>query len=366
MRNSLSVFGLTALILIAIDLAVASFLSFAESRNQVPSIVRYFEYGRSVPGKLDRWIESPGTPGNLFGVAWRSDIIADSKSAFAAEDPAAGPVIRSYGMSFVNHILVAAQEVDPSLQIDSHGGPGAPPNFTYAVAFDDRAQRREGDVNVLGILSSSVPALAAMSNRTIFFEQPAPFTYPVFLPEAGGLRRIEPLVNSAQQELSLAADLKAAKAWHEQLSQQDAYYSSVEFGAPLLDRSPFLRLVRRSIAVARIQQKKRDLMDPDDTNAFPYREVIHEIVRSFAIMSREDGQLPLVMLIQSRDSSDVDVLSVAQPILEEFDIPYFATVEHFDPRDSSGFLPDGHYQKDVDGQFGRALLETLRKNGFGR
>ena len=248
-----------------------------------------------------------GGSGNLFDVAWRADLLADSKSSFAVEDPAAGPVVRSYGMSFVNHILVAAQEVDPSLQVDSHGGPGAPPNFTYAVAFDDRAQRRAGDVNVLGILSSSVPALAAMSNRTIFFEQPAPFTYPVFLPEVGGLRRIEPLVNSAQQELSLATDPEAAKAWHEQLSQQDAYYSAAGFGAPLLDRSPFLRLVRRSIAVARIQQKKRDLMDPDDSDAFPYRTVIQEMVRSFAVMSREDGQLPLIMLIQSRDPSDVDV-----------------------------------------------------------
>lgn len=59
------------------------------------------------------------------------------------------------------------------------------------------ANRRKDDVAVLGILSSSVPALAALSNRTWMFEQPAPFTYPVFRPDAqGGLKRIDPLVRS--------------------------------------------------------------------------------------------------------------------------------------------------------------------------
>ena len=54
---------------------------------------------------------------------------------------------------------------------------------------------------VLGFLSSSLHAMASLSNRTWSFEQPAPFTYPVFLPEGAGLRAdLHPVADLAVPE----------------------------------------------------------------------------------------------------------------------------------------------------------------------
>lgn len=354
MRKTFYTLGVTVLFLAVFDLIVAVTLRWAEENGKIGSLVRYFEYGRSVPGKLAKWEEHPNTPGNLFDVAWPSEILAASQTAFEAEDQSQGPVLRSYGMSFVNNIIREAQKMDPHLSWDSHGGPGAPPNFTYAVYLDDHDARRSGDIAVLGILSSSVAGMAALSNRTWVFEQPAPFTYPVFWPEVGtGLRRVNPLVTSSEEQRNLRGNKQ--HAWDAQLREQDAFYSVKAFGAPWLDHSPFARLTRRSIVTGQIAQQTATILD----GAYPYQEVLKRMVADFAHSARTDGVRPLVMLIQSRDPSDPNLLEILKPVLVEENIRYFATAEHFDPRDASGFMGDGHYLPHVDKMFAQKLIALL-------
>jgi hypothetical protein len=359
MQKTLKVFGTTLLLLIALDVMVGLTLGWAERTNRLGALVQYFEYGRSVPGKLARWEANPGTRGNLYDVAWRPDLLAHSRAKFLAETgtdiAAEAPVIRSYGMSFVNNIIRNAIDIRPDLVWDGHAGPGVPPNFTFAVFEDDRENRRAGDIAVLGILSSAIPALAAHTNSTWAFEQPAPFTYPIYRPGEEGLLRIEPLVDSAADQRALRADAAARRAWYDQLARNDLFYSLQTFGLPWLDRSPFLRLVRRSLATAHIEDTKAAVL----AGAYPYREVLRRMIEDFARIARADGQYPIVMLIQTRDPRDPDVLDIARPVLQRADIPYLATVEHFDPRDPSGFLGDGHYTPEIDRLFARQFLELL-------
>ena len=288
-------------------------------------------------------------------MAWRSDIQESSAARFAQEDPDSGPVIRSYGMSFVNNIISAALEQMPDVAWDNHAGPGAPPNFTYAVFQEDRANRRPGDIVVLGVLSSAIPAMAALSNRTFSFEQPAPFTYPVYWPSDTGLRRVEPLVNSAEAQRALSGT-PAARAWADQLATEDAFYSPVTFGATRLDVSPFARLVRRSLARRHVTRTSADILTSND---YPYAEILRRMIVDFAQTARADGQIPLVLLIQSRDSADVDVAGLVRPVLEREGVAYLATVDHFDPKDPSGFVSDGHYTPEVDALFGAAFRALL-------
>ena len=56
------------------------------------------------------------------------------------------------------------------------------------------------------------------------------------------------------------------------------------------------------------------------------------------------------------------MFEVARPALAAFDVPYLATIEHVDPREPSGFLPDGHYKEEIDARLGRLFLEVLRAN----
>lgn len=355
MRKTLMVLGLTLVLLAAMDATVATTLGWAERNGRLGALVQYFEYGRSVPGKLAQWKQNPSAQGNLYDVAWRQESVSGSADVFQTEG--AGPVIRSYGMSFVNNILRNAIDLQPDLTWDAHAGPGAPPNFTFTLFQEDRENRRSGDIVVLGILSSSMPAMAAMSNRTWVFEQPAPFTYPVYWPEADGLRRVEPLITSAEEQRALADDPAAARAWSAQMAAEDAFFSPITFGAVWADRSPFLRLVRRSLAKSHIASTEAAILAGD----YPYAEVLHRMIAEFSDTARADGQTPIVILIQSRDPRDADVLTIAKPVLERDNILYLATAEHFDPRDPSGFLGDGHYKPRVDRLFAEHLIDVIEQ-----
>jgi hypothetical protein len=356
MKRAATTFALTIALLIALDSIVAIVLSQAEAHRKIDSLVRYFEYGRSVPGKLDRWQNDPELPGNLFDIAWLSEMIAESAARHASEPPV--PTIRSYGMSFVDNILEpAAERLD--MPWDRHSGPGAPPNYTYALFREDRANRREGDIVVLGILSSSVPAMAALSNRSWAFEQPAPFTYPVFWPDdGGGLRRIEPLIDSAAAERALKDGGDKARAWNAQMAEIDAFYSLLSFGAPSMDRSPFVRLVRRSLATGHIGKTKAAILAHD---TYPYAEVLRRMIVDFAATARADGQTPIVFLIQSRDGGDADLLEIAKPVLDAAEIPYLATEELADLSNAAIFRPDGHYVPDIDAMFAERFLEIVAR-----
>ena len=356
MRQTLKISLLSLIALLAMDMLVAVGLGWAERTGRLGALVTYFEYGRSVPGKLEKWEQTPGAPGNLYDVAWPQTTIATSAARFAAEGTSEGPVIRSYGMSFANRIIRSAVEQRPDLEWDAHDGPGGPPNFTFALFEADRSNRKAGDIVVLGILSSSVPAMAALTNSTWVFEQPAPFTYPVYLPDGDGLQRVEPIVQSATQQRALADDASLRQAWHEQLSAWDVFYDPRTFGARWLDHSPFARLVRRSLAKAQISRQKAEVLASDN---YPYGEVLRRMVREFVTTAQEDKQIPVVMLIQNNRSLQPDLLPIVRPVLEQTNAHYLATAEHFDYTDRTGFVPDGHYRPEIDRMFGTAFLSVI-------
>lgn len=356
MKRAISTLLWTLAALIVIDMAVALMLA-----GPAPiSLQRFFDYGRSVPGKLAQWEARPKMRGNLYEVAWLPEMMERSAAAAAARPVADGPLVHAYSMSFVNHILEAAEAARPDLLVARRAGPSAAPNFTYAAFLKDRPNRRAGDVAVLGILSSSVSAMGSFSNRTWLFEQPAPYTYPVFLPDgAGGLQIIEPLVQSLAQQKSLNSDPELARAWEAQLRADDALFIPAAFDLPLLDASPFARLVRRALAQGGIDARKAEVIAHPEDGPMPYAAVLRGMASEFARITREDGQKPLVVLVQSRSPADPDLLALLGPTLKHLALPYLATAEHVSPRDPRAFLGDGHYTAAVNTVFGKALLERL-------
>lgn len=358
MKASISMAALVLVLLAGLDAGVASGLHWAQERGRLGALVQYFDYGRSVPGKLARWEADPAAPGSLYDIAWRAGpTSALSGGAITNNQASSGITIRSYGMSFVDNILRYAQDYNPALTVDRHSGPGAPPNYTYALFLEDAPNRQPGDVAVLGVLSSSIPPMAAMSNRTWVFEQPAPFTYPVYYPnETGpGLRVVAPLVNSAADERALQQRPDARAAWKAQLAQEDLFYSPITFGATWLDVSPFARMVRRALAKAHVERSKTHVLD----GAYPYAEALRRMILTFAETARDADQIPLVMLVQNEASARTDLLKITKSVLVQYDIPYFATAEHFDPSDLSGFLQDGHFRAHLDRKFGEVFADMV-------
>lgn len=356
MREHIRFLALVAAALCLLDIGVAVTLRLAESRNVAGSLVTYFDYGRSVPGKLQQWDERPNMPANLFDVAWRDEIVAASATDFAQAPQTTGPTVRVYGMSFTNNIFKQVADLAPDLQLDLHAGPSASPNFTFAVSEDDSANRQAGDIVVLGILSGAVQGLASMSNSTWVFEQPAPFTYPIYRPGAQGLQRTDPLITSATEQRRLQNDPALRQAWQAQLSAQDAHYSLAAFAAPILDHSPLMRLIRRALAIQQIEQKKQQVL----SGGFPVAEVLNQMIVTFAAQISAQGQIPVVFLIQPGGPDEPDLLAMTRDTLAAHDILYLATQEHFDARDRTGLLPDGHYIPAVDRIFAQVFLDLIQ------
>lgn len=356
MKNALKTIACTLVALIVLDVLAALVLA-----GPAPtSLKTFFNYGRSVPGKIAQWKANPDLRGNLLNVSWLPDLMDLSAEQAAARPAGDEPVVHTYGMSFVVRITDAAQKARPDLQLAHRGGPAAPPNFTYAAFLKDRENRRPDDVAVLGILSYSVGAMGSFSNRTWVFEQPSPFTYPIFLPDGdGGLREIEPVVETLEQEMSLEDDPDLAGQWYDQLRDQDRVFAPAAFDLSWLDISPFARLVRRSLAQGDIAGRKAEIIARPEDGTMPYAEVLRRMITSFNAIAREDGQIPIVLLVQGRDPVDPDLKALLKPWLEEEGYPYLATADHQSPRDPRAFLPDGHYQPEIDARFGQAFLKVL-------
>jgi hypothetical protein len=356
MKRTFTVLGLTLLFVGVLDVAVAFTLNWAERTWRFGGLVQYFEYGRSVPGKLGKWQANPDAGYNLFNIGWRDEGVANSALSFASEAEGTSPVVRSYGMSFVNNVIKNAVALDTSIKWDDHAGPGVPPNYTFAYFEDDVENRREGDIAVFGILASTLPAMAAFSNQTWAFEQPAPLTYPIYQPNDGGLDRIDPLVTSAFQQAALSTDGTAAEAWADQLADHDAFFGFQTHGAPILDHSPLARLIRRATATSHVSKVKSDILR---NHSYPYAQVLRQMIVSFALTARADGQVPIVMLIQDRNAGEADLLEIAKPILDKNEIRYIATAEHFDSNDPSIFLNDGHFKPQIDMELSAIFLKIL-------
>lgn len=355
MIRQIKVIAATLLALLALDGLVALVLTRAPV-----ALTSFFDYGRSAPGKIAQWQASPGQSGNLLDVAWRPDILALSAQRFADEGAAAKPVLRSYGMSFTQQLVEAARRINPDLRTDGHAGPGASPNFVYSVFLDDRANRRPGDVVLFGILSSSVPALASFSNRTWVFEQPAPFTYPIFRPDAaGGLMRRDPAVVA----LADMADPVKSTAFDAQMRAEDSLWTPEAFALPWLDASPFARLLRRALASGAIADHEAAITAHPDDGPMPWAVVLRRMVHEVARIAHEDGQVPLIVLVQARDQSSAQLRAALVPFLEAEQIPYLATDKIADPRDSTAYMPDGHLTRAVNDALARRMLDLPELSG---
>lgn len=351
MMRFLKTLALTILLLAVLDGVVAGALHVADSRGKLTGLVRFFDYGRSVPGKHAVWQETLGAVDNPMEASWIGDVLATPMTRMATSDEKPPLTIRSYGMSFSANIFRAALNMDQSLSWDMHVAPAASPNFTFHASQIDRPNREAGDVVVMTFLSSSVPGMASLSNRTWNLEQPMPFTYPIFRAVDGELRETAPMAKSLEDELNPAF----FESWALQIRNEDGNYLREAFALPFLDASPFFRLTRRAITSRAETKAKQAVLE-----SFPVAATLQLMARQFANDVREDGQMPIIFLIQSRNPADAQLLDMLKPTLDAHNIPYMATVEHVDPTNPGHFRADGHYAYVKDNIFAEAFLELIK------
>jgi hypothetical protein len=343
---------------VAIEVAVNVLFRYpSEPRTTPPGfLTRYFDYGRSIEGKLTRMVGPDDKSSDEVALAGWLDPETWNKLPAAPEKP--GEVlIADYGMSFSFDVGRSLQAINPRYTLRCIGGPSAPASHSYAAFMLDRT-RHKSQIAMLGLLASSVRGLVTLTGQTWAFESPYPYTYPRYRVTADGkLDGVWPIITSMQGLRDALNQPEKWDAYVQQLRENDDYYEPFLFHHNALDNSATVRLLRRGWA----QRENQAVLDSiHDRHGFnvnsPAIPILRAIVTQFAETARTDGRLPVVLLLNDQGYAD-HLYQALEPTLREGDIPYVSTHEVAPATDLTNFVPDGHF---TDAAYHR-IAELLEK-----
>ncbi len=319
------------------------------------SIVRYFDYGRSLQGKLVELLKERDSQGQgLAEAGWIRPAAADQP---AAPGPGQDLLISVYGMSFAHHIAQAMVRQDPRLAIRTSGGPGAPLSQCVALFEADRGHH-QARIQVLGVLASSLVGTVTMSHMTWNFDVPAACLYPRFTLDDGHLVRHEPPAMNLVQLRALTADPAGRLLLRSELLQNDAFFEPLVFEATL-DGSVLVRMLRRAFCLSREAATTARLHDSGGfTNAMQLCDLAHALAARFVAQVRADGAVPVLLLIDDRGYADhLDRLMA--PLAADPELLSFSTFELANPNDLGNFVSDGHFTVAVNERLAAALRTRI-------
>lgn len=333
----------------------------------LPALAQYFEFGRSVEGKL-RWMVRPtddaSAPVTLSG--WLEPFnIGDAPLVPARPG---GHLVAVYGQSFAFRAAEPIAAADSSITLRLRGGPASPPSHCFALWSLDRG-RVHPDVAILGVLASSLRGMDAMTAATWQFESPAPYTYPRYSLAADGTLRAEwPRVRSMAQLRATLADPAAWRAWLAQLRAHDAWFDPLLFVAGPADQSVIARLLRRAWGQRAQREHLGALHGPrgfrEDAEAV---RVLRRQLVEFADGCRADGVAPVVLLIEDRGYAD-HLERALGPVLEAHHVPWVATHRVADPLSPATFGADAHFTPEANARVAAAVRAAFPRTfgGFPR
>jgi hypothetical protein len=348
----------TVVFLIAGDVALGRvFRPPSDPRTPPTSLQRYFEYGRSVEGKLRLMVredDEHSAPAVVSG--W----VGGDEAQHQPRGPAVPGhlFVAAYGQSFLRHMVLAAGGQDPAIEYRFVGGPAAPLNHLYKRYQLDRREH-QARVVVMGVLASSLRQLTTLTPMTSGFEAPTPYTYPRYWLDGGHLREEEapladlPALRRALQDPSDWARLR------DRLRRMDSAFYPVVFDRDPFDASTIGRMIRRALGHREgLRQAARYHGEGGFTNADGLLDVGRALLVDFAHSARADGRLPMVVLIDDRGYPGHLEAAFASALDQE-GIPYLGTAAIASASDPASFIADGHFTPEVDRRLAAAFLERL-------
>lgn len=356
-RRVVAILFFTAVFLVIIDSTIGRLFQMPTDPQVEPSrLAKYFDYGRSIEGKLRRDIAQDPDE-EVLKAGWLTET-CDASTKVAAGKMA----FDIYGMSFSNHVAIQMEELDRSVEGTRFSGPAAPPNHSYAcfVRRDERILDR-APVQILGILASSLRRMETISGLTTSFEQPQPFTYPRYSLDSGG--RLETRKPSIQTLHDLRFAFSDGKKWITFLSdlkEHDVFYDPFVMRADIIDHSVIGRMVRRAWGQRVIRQRTNALLPQDRFAGAPELvPVLRAMLLDFASRARARNAQPIVILFDDQGYKDV-LLDLLGSDLKKSHIDFVAT-SNIAPADNPGnFVSDGHFTEAVDKKIAAAVLTLLR------
>ena len=362
LRGCVATLFWTLVFLAFADMAINAFFAIPSDPTQEPRpLQRFFDYGRSIEGKLRLMIGPDDASSHpLLRAGWIDQIVGSAgEDGWDVARKGQRLRIACYGMSFAFSICREMASFDNTVVLRLLGGPAAPLSHLHALYMRDRGGR-DADVVVLGILASSLPALYSAAYMTWNFEAPGAYTYPRYWLVGGRLERASSPVSSLEGLRAALLDPARWRAFRNDLRRLEEGFIPPVFDATVLDHSAIVRIVRRSLA----HRSKRAAIDRfHDKHGFRAESGIVELAAALAIdfarAVQEDGATPLILLLNDQGYGD-DLFRALAPALDDASIAYVSTHEIAPATDPVNFIGDGHFTKLRDRAIAEQLLATIR------
>ncbi|MGB6309658.1 MAG: hypothetical protein WBF89_17865 [Steroidobacteraceae bacterium] len=341
-----------------LDAVVGYVFGLPKDARQAPTALQaYFNYGRSIEGKLRYEVGASANKASpVIGAGWLASECDISKIPEGGK-----PDLDVYGMSFSNQIAAQMAQLDPSLLIRNFGGPSAPLSHSHAC-FTRRiaAGKSLAPVQIVGVLASSVIRLETISGLSTSFEAPQPFTYPRYVLGADG--QLTGFFPSIRSEDDLRGALKDTEKWRAflgELALHDAFYSPLVFHSDIFDCTVLGRLARRALGQRLLRDRtSASLAGGDFAGAPQVPALLRALLVDFAEKARAAGARPMVILIEDRGYAGVLTKMLAST-LDARHIDFVATSAVASANDSANFLADGHFKPEINRAIARLLLGLL-------
>ncbi len=349
--------------LVVADVAINVIFRYPKDpRNINPTTLqRFFEYGRSVEGKLARMTGKPGGPSaRIVASGWLdgSAVRIQSKNA----ERGARPAVTVYGMSHAVQLAEALGKTDESFFVRSVGAPGAVPTWAYEAYVTDK-ERFHSDVVILGIMTNGVSLAGTTSGTTNHFDSVWPYTYPRFFLREGKLERRSPPHLSLKEYKEHFYDPKEWEKYVEWLRLNDKYYDPFLFHKTVLDHSSIFRMLRRAYAYS----SRRSLTASVYDERLGFRagseeiQILQSIVVDFSDTARKNGSLPIVFIVNNLHTSD-HLYRALEPTLTSQSILFLSTHKLCPPNDPRYYLPDSHFLPKKNMELAKGIMRIIREN----
>ncbi len=344
---------LTCAFLVAADVVVNLLFAMPDDPRIEPNrLQQYFEYGRSIEGKLRYMVRDTD---ELSGPIVRSGWLSENVDLPVEAEHKDGRLFAVYGQSMSGRVGREIGKQDKSATLRIRGGPGAPLGHTFEL-FRRDLQNHSADVIVLGIVASGLRALPTMTTTGWAFEVPAPYTYPRWSLVDGQLVSETPRIQSLEQ---LRTALHSPEQWSDfgqHLAQHDASFSSLLFYSDWTDRSAFLRLAKRGYGQHHQDSISALYASNGSQGPESVGRIAREIVKQFAADVRAASAIPVLILFHDKGMGNQLHQLLAED-LERYNIPYISTHKIAPANEPSSFLADGHFRRDLDVEFAHQILE---------